>query len=641
LAGHTNHAHLYEPICLGQNIEKHASAPLYPLNSTHPHIDYCQKENLKIFDLSKEMTRLKAKVLSDHPKAENWLDYVKVSDIKDNCKHKIMYEKILATDEIDQNQDVMMYNVCKHTIFAAAKRQMKMAPKPEPYVADDFVNYAINKIEENVGEYLTNFGYSYQQWYEHNNAAKQKKIDEYYDMLQNRSKYTEKQIKQLESEEYEGICKIELQPTNGKPRMVCSIPVKTKVTMGPVTWQLEEIMAHHMPGYCGSKNNQQMSEMINKFIAQGFTKVVEGDGSAFDNTQDVTLKEIDRYLYRRVEPYVYHVPKQQFHKISQELYKQMAVNYFTEKGTKKTMFRYKILGSVFSGDADTTLCNTLRMALYNMYVNEKAGLKYGKDFVLFSKGDDFTVLYKPYISNDFIRQAYYKYFLKEAPTTFTVYGLGQVLKMLEFGQPDSISFCSLKAFFRDQNEETIILTRDINKFLNITRYSRKIKTLTGTKRKAYLIQQARALLASYKGIKIFDMLAEAFMFAASLVDENTKDFTMAINYATEIQGIIKNKILKGDFRYEDENTILLYGIKSRQKFYKIEGAYWETMKYIQEMANYNLTQEEADYINKQIENMIAIEIFKSSMGLNSELYYKCKTKLLSNNQKLLIDLLDN
>lgn len=632
---------MYEPICLGPNIEKHASAPLYPLNSTHPHIDYCQKKNLIIFDLSKEMEKLKAKVLSDNPTIDNWLDAVKVSDIKDNCKHKIMYEKILGLNETDQNSEAMMYNVCKHSIFAAAKRQMKMAPKPDPVVADDFINYSINKIEENVGEYLTNFGYSYQQWYEHNNATKQKKIDEYWKMTEDRTQFTEKQIKELESEEYEGICKIELQPTNGKPRMVCSIPVKTKITMGPVTWQLESIMAKHMPGYCGSKNNQQMSNMINHFIEQGFTKVVEGDGSAFDNTQDVTLKEIDRYIYRRVEPYIYHVPKEQFHKISQEIYKQMAVNYFTEKGTKKTMFRYKILGSVFSGDADTTLCNTLRMALYNMYVNEKAGLKYGRDFKVFSKGDDFTVLYKPYISNEFIRKAYYKYFLKEAPTTMTTYGLGQVLKMLDFGQPDSISFCSLKAFYRDQNQDTIILTRDINKFLNITKYSRKIKTLNGLKRKAYLIQQARALIASYKGLKLFETLAEAFMFAAGLVDDNYEEFNKAIQYATTIQGIIKNKIIRGDYRYEDENTVQLYGIKARKQFMKIEGAYWDTMKYIQELCDYHLTQEEADYINKQIELQISIEIFKSSMGLKSELYNQCKRKLLKSKQTQLIDLLDN
>lgn len=212
--------------------------------------------------------------------------------------------------------------------------------------------------------------------------------------------------------------------------------------------------------------------------------------------------------------------------------------------------------------------------------------------------------------------------------------------MLDFGQPDSISFCSLKAFYRDQNENEIILTRDINKFLNITRYSRKIKTLTGIKRKAYLIQQARALLASYKKIKIFEVLAEAFMFAAAMVDSKD-DFNHAINLATTLQGIIKNKIIKGDYRYEDENTIMLYGIKSRKQNHKIEGAYWDTMKYIQELCDYNLTQEEADYINKQIENQIAIEIFKSSMGLNSEQYNQCKTRLLNNKQTQLIDLLNN
>jgi hypothetical protein len=34
---------LYDAVCLGPNIEKHASAPLYAENEIHPHPDYPYK----------------------------------------------------------------------------------------------------------------------------------------------------------------------------------------------------------------------------------------------------------------------------------------------------------------------------------------------------------------------------------------------------------------------------------------------------------------------------------------------------------------------------------------------------------------------------------------------------------------------
>jgi hypothetical protein len=127
-----------------------------------------------------------------------------------------------------------------------------------------------------------------------------------------------------------------------------------------------------------------MTDMVNEYRKLGFTQVYEGDGSAFDNTQDVSLKQLDRNIYQMIESSIYHVPKKEFHKISQALYKTMDIEYI-EKGKKKPLMSYKILGTVFSGDCDTTLMNTTRMAMYNRYVNDKAGLVFGKDYVCFSK----------------------------------------------------------------------------------------------------------------------------------------------------------------------------------------------------------------------------------------------------------------
>lgn len=615
---------LHDGVSVTDNIEKHAGAPLYPQGLKHPHKQF-PHQRLVITYIDKELQELKKKHIDEALlNNKHWLDYVKVKDLKCTCNIKPLYEKILDLDTPTQDE-VMGYASCKHTIFAAAKRQMKAAPTPDPAVADDFVEYAKRIIDEDMGEDLTHFGYSYQQWYNHLTLGKQRDMDivsKVYNGKQNT--LTPEEMKKFNQKVYEGICKVEIQTTNGKPRMVCAIPIETKYVTGPICWKLEEIAAHKFRGYCGGKNLKEMSKMINDYIDAGFTKVVEGDGSAFDNTQDITLKRVDHYIYDRVYPAVYHCPKERFKQITHQLYKIMDVNY-TDPNTRKkrTALQYKILGSVFSGDCDTTLCNTLRMALYNRYVNDKAGLVFGQDYIVFSKGDDFTVMYKPYVSNEFITQAYYKYFLPASDSPdkadSRVYGLGQVLKMLEFGGPEIIKFCSLRAWYIDS--EHIVLTRDPKKFYDLAKYSRKIKTLTGYKRAAYLLQLAIALEADYKNIKIFDSMADAYRRAADQVirqnhlDPNAPKLKRCVKEAANFFESLERKAMSEEEPVEDDLFQLINDVQYVHKPIKITGSYWDTMKKLERTAFYHLTPEQYALINQQIEAEYSVEELKSIMGI--------------------------
>lgn len=610
---------------MSDNIEKHAAAPLYPPTSKHPHPEYKDKLRLKITRMSREMRELQ-QTFSQVAEMEgkHWLDYVKVRDLQCECPNKALYEKILDLNTPSKSE-VMAYNSCKHTIFAAAKRQMKAAPTPDPKVADEFLAYAKAKINKEVGEQLKHFGYSYQQWYHHLERPKQIDMDRVAIYLKgDRTKLSPEEIKMIEAKNYEGICKVELQAVNGKPRMVCSIPKLTKYVMGPVCWKLEEIFSKHFKGYCGGKNLKQMSHSINELIDQGFTKVVEGDGSAFDNTQDITLKRVDHYIYESIEHAIHHCDKTLFHEITHQPYKTMDVNYIDAKSKKKkTLLTYSILGSVFSGDADTTLCNTTRMALYNRFVNDKAGLVYGRDYVCFSKGDDFTVLYKPYITNEMIHAIYYKYFLKASPSPdiadTRVYGLGQVLKMLDIGGPETIKFCSLRAWYIDDSH--IILTRDPAKFYDLAKYSRKIKTLTPIKRAAYLRMLAIALRADYSKIHIFEAMASAYDYMAERIEKIHKIDTKSKAYKNKIraaqQYFVKAERLTTSPHNENETPTyqLLYDVAYREENIKIIGGYWETMKKIERTAFYHLTTEQYILINQQIEAEFSTEELKSMMGL--------------------------
>jgi len=567
------------------------------------------------------------------PRLAKWLhtiNDISVSQIEDNSQRKVGFEKILNPSEDPLVPEVMMYGKNKQTLFAAAKRQIKTAPTPTSNISHAFVEYAKQKIEEDIGEYLNAFGYNEAQWYSHLPASKQKAIDPirmyFRDKPMFEATFTEKEKEKLLTEDYEAIVKAELQPTDGKPRMVCSIPQRTKYVMGPITWQLEEICAKHLKGYCGGKNLTQMAQDINAYYKEGFTKVVEGDGSAFDNSQDVTLKAVDRYLYTRVMDKVYHVPKAEFFHQSQKYYKTMNVKY-TSENKKITYLTYKVLGTVFSGDADTTLANTIRMAMYNRFANDAEGLRYGIDYVCFSKGDDFSVLYQQYVSDELIKSIYNKYFLPKPDSKYEIldtrqYALGQICKFLDIGGPDSLKFCSLRAWYINPNSDDITLTRNPAKLFNLSMYAVKTKNYSPHMRVLYHLSQAMAYESSYKGIEIFDIMRLAHIHEAYNIHNmyrNTPTYRKALPSVYDKLLKAKKREESYDFGFGDEINIKLadlYDVINRESSEDLVfNNYWDNMQ-----ARYNQRTEqntllELKYINDQINAEFDTEELKSKLGL--------------------------
>lgn len=551
------------------------------------------------------------------------------------CKGRCLYEKVF--DPGTDDHDSLAYANCKRCMFAAAKRQMKAAPTPDPNMAKDFVRFAYDRIMLDIGDYLSGdlFGYSFAQWFNHLTKPKQLRMAAIHKWLfMATPDYTPlipeeidldplKITKGLKQECYEGwnsidtrlliydaICKIEIQPTDGKPRMVCSIPDLIKYTMGPVTWALEQVCADHLRGYCGGENLDQMTDAINEEIDQGFTQVIQGDGSGFDNTQDVQLKELDRMIYRHLDQYIYHVPIEIWQHVSQQLYKTQTVQYDLD-GKPKRMLTYSVLGTVFSGDCDTTLMNTIRMAMYNIYTAERVQhYTYGLDYVAKSKGDDFVCKYTPTIPFEDIKQAYDSTFLPK-PSKDTLldnrqHGLGQIIKFLETGQPNDIRFCSLRAWYID-NQQHIFLTRDPDKFLKLGKYARKIKTLNNHHAAQYCLDQATSLEVYYGELYYFRKYAELWRRKAR--DYET---TIAEDY-TKISKTKKKKIVKNTPYYQhlvdiesarhhiSDTENIMYNKYERRHYYEIVGTYWETMKRIYgKTGYYKLSVEHRQTINYQL-----------------------------------------
>lgn len=531
-------------------------------------------------------------------------DSIDCYDIKCTCMDKPRYMQLFAHTTAER--DSILYNACKRTLFAAAKRQMKSAPVPDFDVAQAFISFAKKKVDELVGDDLRNFGYSFNQWYNHLTAAKQKRMDAVHEFLHGSDPLKDHYsgLSKLDPKRlhYEAICKVEVQPTDGKPRMVCSIPDLIKYIMGPVCWKLEELFAHKIPTYCGGLNLQQMQDKINHYIDLGYTVVAEGDGSAFDNTQDVLLKEIDRYIYDLVKDSIHHVDPELFEHVAKARYKVMDV-ISTDGGKKTTLMTYAVLGTVFSGDCDTTLMNTLRMGLYNWFTNEAAGLELNSDFVCFSKGDDFTVMYRRNVDLDYVKRTYGTYWLAKPKPNGPAYdgcderigGLGQILKFIEFGPPESIKFCSLRAWVTNPHTQHIYLTRDPGKFTTLAKYSRKALHLSGDKLSQYFIDQAVALETAYPGIDYFTSMAVAYRKMAHYygsVPNPPGHYRRCVD---------KRKML--DLEVSDPHNGYLY--TPREKSIKIEGQYWETMKKYVEANHLALSHQELTYVNKQISEEFA------------------------------------
>jgi hypothetical protein len=539
---------------------------------------------------------------------------------------KTLFVKTLG-DPLDYHNDVMAWAKCKSTLFAAAKRQIKSAPVPDPHVLQEFLQYAYNKIDTDIGYYLKNFGYSYKDWFNHLPSKKQQLIQPIHNYFHNKSQLdlTDTELKQLLSLDYEAICKTEIQDLDGKPRMVCAIPQLIKYTMGPVTWHLEEICEQHYQGYCGSMNLTQMAEKLNDYIDQGFTKVVEGDGSAFDNSQDIELKSLDRYIYNHIVDSIYHVPKQLFQQLSNLYYKSMNVKY-SEYKHKRTLFNYYVLGTVFSGDCDTTLANTIRMATYNCFVNERVGLRYGEDFVVLSKGDDFSVLYKPYIPDEFIRQAYATCFLTKPQAPYDIcdtrsYGIGQICKFLDIGKPDSFKFCSLRSWYIDDDYH-ITLTRDPAKLYSHAQYSIKAKCYSPAEMMQYHLDLYTSYRINYPGLDIFQIMACAHLqqyyklakhFNATLkprTSQLVRNNTAPINLSTTL---MRESLLQG---VTDDDFSDWYHIHHKQQQVKITNDYWSTMKKLERARFDKLNSRQLAMVNQQINTEFDLDALRVMLALS-------------------------
>jgi hypothetical protein len=354
----------------------------------------------------------------------------------------------------------IIYHVCDATNYCALKRQATEVVYPEESWLQRFDKWFAKVFEEEIEPLLQNFDYSYNNWFNHLNAKQQNEI---------------KQLNLTDiplDNDYEMFVKSEKQLCeNGKcpkNRCICSPNGYHKYVLGPVTYALER-MFKYVKGYCGGKNWQELEAIYNYWEKCSLTTIAQLDGSGFDRTQHQRLKEIvDWRVYHAIKNKIHHVDRDTF--IYYACPTKRRIKMIKVEGKKKRVIGYiEQVGKVFSGSCDTTLMNTLRMAMYNRFVAEVLLNLHPTQYDLMAKGDDVVVAYPKTLEVKRIKEAYEQVFSLKKTGTF---GLGQIAKYIKIVQAgiNSIDFCSTQTYW---NGTSYKILRKYDRFLTLTPWSRK------------------------------------------------------------------------------------------------------------------------------------------------------------------------
>lgn len=414
--------------------------------------------------------------------------------------------------------EIICYNSCDRTLFAAFKRQMMRVYEPDPRIAADFQKYTTDYFNQYVEPVLRTFDYSYSQWF---NRLPRNKQDA---MVRAESEIAENGYPELC--EYGLFCKREKQEAGGKNRAIANIEPQIKYIMGPVCWALEDCADKYFPGYCGKKSWDDLENLFEQYYAEGFTYVLQGDGSAFDTCQHYELKLIDRLIYQYLARHgkIWHVNPEDFERLACSEFRELNAKSIGREGVRR-LGSATIRGTVFSGASDTTLMNTLRMALYNLYTLERLGLKHGVDFKLLAKGDDFIIFSRvPKLNGCDFESLYLKTWRPKPKHMTTNFednkgALGMILKFLNVGDYDTIDFCSVTCI-PYANHTKFKLARKPNRMDPLAHYSRATLKLQGKPGliKQYLLDQAMALEISHGGMPFYKQYAEAYRITAARIN---------------------------------------------------------------------------------------------------------------------------
>jgi len=373
--------------------------------------------------------------------------------------------------ETNEEHNAIVWNNCARTLFASFKRHLMAVPLPEFKAVQRFMQFATDVIETELGTHLDQFDYSYSQWFNHLNGKQQAE-------LVNVEPTNRACI-------YDMFCKREVQlyevnESLPKTRAIAGPQPEDKFVLGPVTWALEHLMAEKLEGYCGGKNWEELEATLKVNYDDGYTVLVQGDGSGFDRTQSHELKAVDRLIYNRVASKIYHVSPDIFVTKATSRYRKLRGYTFDQSGKRKIL-EATVDATVTSGNPDTTLMNTVRMSLYIRFMAKEAGVKAR----FLAKGDDFAIFCKSYEDANKINEQIEKYWAPKNKYLNEIYGLGLVIKFVKIGGFETFDFCSTNLIC-DFTTSQFKIVRQWKRIINQGQYSIKALALSTQEKSNYM-----------------------------------------------------------------------------------------------------------------------------------------------------------
>ena len=313
----------------------------------------------------------------------------------------------------------ILYAPCFKNNVSAIFRLIALKPKPTQMMLNHFEVYC-QSLQNEFTIILGDFTVDRNQWFNH---LERKKQDEVFQFVTTDDQLIDHGEFLKNAHVYENFVKSEKQfLDNGempKTRCICAPSAYVKYIMGPVVLEMERLFKEKMFGYKVPQNWQLMEIELNKYHDEGFQYTTQLDGSGFDLTQHPELKRIvDHKIYNLIPEDGLHTSIENFYNIYSVIEREVKVMIRTG-GKNVSVGRIVVKGQTFSGSPDTTLMNTVRMAIYNRYVHYLAGIEEETDYKLWVKGDDVVVFYKDPKNQDKALQYYKNVFADKSQVDYT------------------------------------------------------------------------------------------------------------------------------------------------------------------------------------------------------------------------------